>query len=562
MKILRNWDVASFYPHLMTINGYTSRSIPDPKIYEDMLERRMAAKKAGDKKTANALKLIANTTYGATLNQYNPLYDPLMARSVCISGQLYLLELTVHLCEAIPGLIPVATNTDGMMVEFDDQYYPQVQEIINEWQERTGFELEEDQIRWIVQANVNNYIMGLYDGHIKCKGGYLVKGIAPAGAFNINNNAVIVADALKAYFVDGTPPEVTIENCDDIFKFQMIAKAGAKYKEAFQLVDGKQVTVQKVNRVYASKDPRYGRLVKVKAETDGEALIDSLPEHCIIDNDNHLTIEDVDKTFYIEMAKKRINDFIVPKQKVRKGIKKMAEEKAKTPKMNVYQKLTDVRIEFLEDGIKKTGKNAQLKSMYFELADIVPAAMPLFKKHGLFQLTSFGEKDASMIIVDMDNPADIIQFTVSKPTWAGNAAVTPVQAEGATVTYMRRYLYQLALDIVEADEMENRIEPRQQEVKPAPVSLTPEKPTTTAPATPAKREEIKNQLTDTNAPATELQTKQLKDLCVKLLAKKEQTINLWVTKLYNETAQFTKVTKADAEKYLHEAVDMLKGAAE
>ena len=79
-RIIRNYDVASYYPHLMTICGYTSRNIPDPQIYADMLEERMKAKKAGDKATANALKLVANTTYGAMLNQYNDLFDPLMGR--------------------------------------------------------------------------------------------------------------------------------------------------------------------------------------------------------------------------------------------------------------------------------------------------------------------------------------------------------------------------------------------------------------------------------------------------------------------------------------------------
>lgn len=67
----------------------------------------------------------------------------------------------------------------------------------------------------------------------KAKGGYLVKGIAPAGAFNINNSCVIVATALKEFFVNGTPVEDTINSCDDIFQFQIIAKAGAKYREAY-----------------------------------------------------------------------------------------------------------------------------------------------------------------------------------------------------------------------------------------------------------------------------------------------------------------------------------------
>ena len=52
----------------MTICGYTSRNIPDPKIFENVLDARMKAKASGDKATANALKLVVNTTYGAMLN--------------------------------------------------------------------------------------------------------------------------------------------------------------------------------------------------------------------------------------------------------------------------------------------------------------------------------------------------------------------------------------------------------------------------------------------------------------------------------------------------------------
>ncbi len=87
---LRNRDVGSYYPHLMTLDGYCSRNIPNPQNYADMLEARMKAKKSGDKATANASKLVANTTYGAMLSKYNDLFDPLMGRSVCITGQLRL----------------------------------------------------------------------------------------------------------------------------------------------------------------------------------------------------------------------------------------------------------------------------------------------------------------------------------------------------------------------------------------------------------------------------------------------------------------------------------------
>lgn len=317
-----------YYPHLMTIYGYTSRNIPSPKIFEEVLEKRMKAKAAGDKATANALKLVVNTTYGASLNKYNDLFDPLMGRSVCVTGQLFLLELAENLYKNVEDLKIVQLNTDGIMVEFDDSLYDLVREITEEWQSRTGFELEEDQVIQIAQKDVNNYVEVQPGGKSKSKGGYLVRGIAPAGAFNINNNACIVATALKEYFVNGTPVEETINGCEDITQFQIIAKAGVKYREAYHLVDGEKQPVQKVNRVYATADERYGKLFKVKAEDDSTAKIEMLPDHCIIDNDNHLTIDDVDKTFYIEMAQKRINDF--------KGIKPEKKKATRRKKRNGY----------------------------------------------------------------------------------------------------------------------------------------------------------------------------------------------------------------------------------
>ena len=305
----------------MTINGYCSRNIPNPQIYEDMLKRRIQAKKSGDKALANALKLVANTTYGAMLNQYNALYDPLMGHSVCISGQLYLLELANHLYTDIDGLRIVQLNTDGIMVEFDDSQYEQVQEILQEWQTRTGFELEEDSIKKLVQKDVNGYIEIQSSGETKVKGGLLVRGIAPAGAFNINNNATIVAKALLDYFAKGVSVEETIESCNDLLSFQLIAKASSKYSAAYHIVAGEKVLVQKCNRVYATTEREYGTLVKTHSEKGNDVKIGGLPEHCLIDNNNELSIERVDKKWYINLAKRYINDFLgikPPKKNTRK----------------------------------------------------------------------------------------------------------------------------------------------------------------------------------------------------------------------------------------------------
>lgn len=309
-RSIRNKDVASYYPHQMTLNGYCSRNIPSPDVYAATIERRVKAKKSGDKATANALKLVLNTTYGAMLNKYNALYDPLMGRSVCISGQLQLLEMAVHLIQDCPTLKIIQLNTDGIMVSLDDTDVPRYQEITGEWEQRTGFELEEDLIKMICQKDVNNYVEVPFEGDPKIKGGVLVRGIAPAGAFNVNNNACVVARAVKDCLAYGVPVEQTIMGCDKLLDFQLIAKAGSKYGDALHEVDGELQVVQKVNRVYATDDHRMGTLYKMHLSTGNPVKIAGLPSRCVVDNDNRLSIEVVDRDWYIRLAKRYVRDFL------------------------------------------------------------------------------------------------------------------------------------------------------------------------------------------------------------------------------------------------------------
>lgn len=565
-RVIVNKDVGSYYPHLMTICGYTSRNIPSAETFEGILEKRMEAKKAGDKATANALKLVVNTTYGAMLNQFNDLYDPLMGRSVCISGQLYLLELAVHLHHDIEGLKIIQLNTDGIMVECDKKYLDEVNEICNEWQMRTGFSLEEDKVIKIAQKDVNNYIEVQADGTSKAKGGYLVRGISTVGSFNINNNAVIVAEALKEFFVSGVAPEDTVNACEDIFKFQMIAKAGSKYKEAYQLVDDKKVSVQKTNRVYATGNKKLGTLYKVK-ENGATAKIESLPEHCIIDNENQLTVKDIDKSFYIELATKRINDFlgIEPEKKVRKknmAAKKTTEQAEATTqidysKLNVHQKLIKAREMFLDANVQKTGKNMHLSFKYFELDDIVPAAIRIFNEVGLISIVNFTEHTAVLTIVDTDKPEDNIDFAspfnqiqpiISKE---GRAATNEMQALGSSITYMRRYLYMMALDICESDSIEANIGKGNEQ------SAKANNQTKAAPATATERSEIKENLTAPAEQASELQIKGLKAVLVKLREAhpdKESMVN----NIALSTKSFTEISKEDCEALIEKISAMLE----
>ena len=548
--IIQNRDVSSLYPSLIEGYNYLSRNVPDPQLFYQIRRDRIEAKHNGDKQTATDLKLPLNTVSGAQENKYNDLYDPLPTRSLRISGQLFLTMLAVSLLRSCKTIKLLNFNTDGLMYSIDKSELPIVDEVSAQWEKTTGFELETDEIRKVWIKDVNNLLIIMNNGKVKTVGGYLNYGISVKGAWAINNNANIIKMALVEYFVHGTPPEDTINACDDIFQFQIIAKAGAKYREAYHMVDGQRVPVQKVNRIYATSDTRYGKLFKVKAENDSEAKIEMLPEHCILDNDNQLSIIDVDKQFYIDMAKKRINDFmgIKPEKKGRKT------KMATTTTKNVYQKLLEARVLFMEEDVKKSGKNMKMSYKYFELQDIVPVATPIFQQVGLLPAVTFNDTEATMTIFNVDNPADYINFTspmreiepiISNKT--GGEVTNAIQRLGSVETYQRRYLYMIALDIVESDSIE-----------PLTGDNPPPAPKPTTPATPQQRQEVAKNLTDPTGNATELQIKGLKAAMAKLI-EVDPTKEDFVAQIAMQTNGLTEISKADCEKIVQAITAMLEG---
>lgn len=554
-RVIQNRDVSSLYPSLIEIYNYLSRNVPDPELFYAIKRDRIQAKHNGDKQTAKDLKLPLNTVSGAQENRYNNLYDPLPTRSLRISGQLFLTVLTMRLLNACKTIKLLNLNTDGLMYSIDKSELALVDEIAHAWEAETKFELEVDDVQKVWIKDVNNLLMIKTDGEVKTVGGYLNYGVSVKGAWAINNNMIIVKKALIEYFVHGTPVEDTINGSTNIFDFQLIAKAGAKYREAYHIVDGEQVPVQRVNRVYATADERYGKLFKVKAETDATAKIEMLPDHCVIDNDNHLSIDDVDRTFYIEMAKKRINDFmgIKPEKKPRGGKRKMATTTTKkaensTP-MNVYQRLLTARAKFLEHGVSKSGKHMELRYKYFELDDIVPIAIGIFTEVGLVPLVSFTDEQAIMTMVNTDNPDETIQFSCPMRYPSENKMVNPVQALGSAQTYLRRYLYMIALDICEPDT----IEPTTEKDDNAPAPKAP-------PATPEQREEVKKELTAPADNATETQLKGLKRVLKKLKDAQPDKEEM-IAKIAVQTEGFTKISKSDCETLIERITTMLEEEA-
>ena len=542
-RVIINQDVASLYPNSMLNFGYCSRAMEDPEAYRKLVERRLGYKHSDDKLRSNALKLPINTTYGAMLNAYNDLADRWAGRSVCISNQLAMAMLITMLCQKCETIDFININTDGIMFSIDKKEVALTEEIVKKWSEITRFEMERDDFKKVIQKDVNNYIGITPDGKFKTKGGYV--SLYKGGNFK-TNSLQIIHKAIVEYLVNGIPAETTIRECKDIFAFQQIIKTGGTYEGSYHYVNSVREPIQKVNRVYAVKDAKYGAVVKGKWITEkrkknkdtgkmestpvdppqwSETVISECPEHCFIDNENVLTVDDLDLDYYIDMANKRIDKYINIDPTVARKIAKINEEvvimatktEVKTEALNVYSKLGIARERFLNAGVKKTGKNTYAEFKYFTLEDIIPVKQSIFRELGLMDVISFGAEVATLTLVNSDNPDETIEFM--SPLREDKSLIkNPIQKLGAIETYVRRYLYMLMLDIVEADAIEAVTDkPIDEDGKPAPTTTKK----TNRPATPEERQETKGELIDKDGNATDTQIKSIKRGLKKLRDKNE-----------------------------------------
>lgn len=296
--IFINSDVGSFYPALMIEYGFLSRNIANPEDYRKIRDMRLVFKKEKNP-LQQPYKIVLNSTYGASKDKYNPLYDPRQANNVCINGQLLLLDLIEHL---EPHFELIQSNTDGVMFKLkSEKDIPLYMDICDEWSKRTRMELEHDRIKKVIQKDVNNYMVVMNDGSVKSKGAYVKK------LNDLDYDLPIINKALKDYFINGIPVEDTINNCNQLKEFQKVVKVSSKFTGAVHngiTLDGK------VFRVFASKDESDGIIYKLKQGSTFK--VGNTPEHCFINNkdiNDRLISRKLNRNWYIDIAHKRINDF-------------------------------------------------------------------------------------------------------------------------------------------------------------------------------------------------------------------------------------------------------------
>lgn len=139
--------------------------------------------------------------------------------------------------------------------------------------------------------------------------------------------------------------------------------------------------------------------------------------------------------------------------------------------MSVYKKLIDARVQLQGKALSKSGNNKFAGYKYFELGDFLPTCQEIFAGLGLCGVVSFGKEEANLTIVDIENPTDriVIASPMSEAQLKGCHAV---QNLGAVQTYLRRYLWVTAMEIVEHDALDSsepiKTEVKKEAPKPAP----------------------------------------------------------------------------------------------
>ena len=328
-------------------------------------------------------------------------------------------------------------------------------------------------------------------------------------------------------------------------------------KEAYQEIEGEQVPIQKVNRVYAVKDQRFGKLIKVKAVDDSESKIPSLPDHCKIDNENQMTIAEIDKEWYIIYAEAKVSEFLIGKQKKTRRKKEMATPTTpKTTELNPQLALIKKLYELQKhlDGVtwEKDGTNLKQQYKYikesqykthFRKACITVGLLWKMETLKREYIPNISDKQHLFVLDFVGRLTDIDTGESESYQFSGTGADMGDKALYKAVTGGFKFFVASNFNVAEDNdpEADDPVE------KEAPKYVKPE-----------TREAAKEELTSPARKATAVQIKAVKKILAKLLEKDPEQQELYDA-IKSKTNDFTDISAEYAEEIIDKVSAALEG---
>ena len=310
-NIIMSSDVASFYPNLAIKNKIAPAHL-DKKAFCDLYEWFFTERKKIPKSNPMnyVYKIILNSTYGLSNDKNSFLYDPQFTMFITINGQLTLMMLYEMICEANPEAIPLMQNTDGVETVIPRSKKQIYLDVCKKWEEITSLTLEHGTYSKLILADVYNYIAVDEDGKAKCKGRFEFEGLA----LHKNKSKLIIPKALYAYFVNGTLPEETLKNNNNILDYCIGGKSKGNWQQVARSIEHNEPVeykLQKINRYYISNSGC--KIIKVNKNDRREIQLEAGRWMQTIMNDiehKDWALYDINEKYYLDAIEREINNII------------------------------------------------------------------------------------------------------------------------------------------------------------------------------------------------------------------------------------------------------------
>jgi len=310
-NVIMSSDVTSFYPNLAIVNKIAPAHLNKKafcELYKWFFTERKKIPK--DNPMNYIYKIILNSTYGLSNDKNSFLYDPQFTMFITINGQLTLMMLYEMIMEAIPEAKALLQNTDGIETIIPRSKINLYMEICKKWEKITNLNLEHDQYKKIVLADVNNYIAINNENKTKCKGRFEFENLA----LHKNKSKLIIPKAIYAYFVNGDLPEYTLKNNNNILDYCIGGKSNGDWKQVARFVkDGNayEEKLQKINRYFISN--KGVKIIKVNKTDKREIQLEAGRWMQTLYN-NAIPIEwekyDINEKYYLDTIEKEINNIL------------------------------------------------------------------------------------------------------------------------------------------------------------------------------------------------------------------------------------------------------------
>ena len=264
-KRIYTLDVASYYPNLSIRNKIYPEHLDI--LFCDVYEGLFIERRSYDKKSPfnKALKLALNGTYGASGDEFSPMFDKKFMMSITINGQLSLCMLMEKLLKEVNAEV-IMCNTDGFefVVGEDPETKLKIEQLVTEWETMTGLEMEGALYDKMMAANVNNYIACFYGGEVKHKGAYVFEKLE----WHKNQSALVVKMAASHELLGKGKAEDFIRAHDEPYDFMLRTKVPRTSSLVLVQEDGFEVDLQNICRYYPSHEG--GKLIKIMPALEGK----------------------------------------------------------------------------------------------------------------------------------------------------------------------------------------------------------------------------------------------------------------------------------------------------